>query len=390
MAMCTGTQWVEMAEWERRQRKLWGEELFLAFFYLTKKTPLCLFFVLEHNKNKEATGINHITSRGARRRRWRRDGGVPSLKGREKSCNPGWRDTHSHSHSHTHDMGGLHALIVAGAVSIGSVAIIFKKARSKTGGGGEGGAGAAAGGASSGEAGGGGKRAKGGGGKKKKKYDARNAFIELVKLPAAPAPAAAAASTTTATSTKPKQRRTRRPLDGLKFAIKDIFDVRGRVTGFGSPAWAATHAAATVTAHAVTALQSAGAAGVGMTHMDEFAYSINGENAHYGTPENPNAAGRIPGGSSSGSAVAVAAALEGVDFALGTDSGGSVRIPASYNGCYGFRPTHGVVSVAGVVPFAKSFDTVGWFARKPEARRAVRSFVRSFVRSSQRARHTRL
>lgn len=187
-----------------------------------------------------------------------------------------------------------------------------------------------------------------------------SAFIELVKLPPAAPPTSS--KTITAKHGHPGPRL----LEGLKFAIKDIFGVKGRVTGFGSPAWAATHDVATVTAHAVAALQSAGAEGVGMTHMDEFAYSINGENAHYGTPENPAAPGRIPGGSSSGSAVAVAAALEGVDFALGTDSGGSVRIPASHTGCYGFRPTHGAVSVSGVVPFAQSFDTVGWFARTPE------------------------
>ena len=100
---------------------------------------------------------------------------------------------------------------------------------------------------------------------------------------------------------------------------------------------------------------------VGKTQTDELAYSLNGENVHYGTPTNPRAPGRIPGGSSSGSAAAVAGGL--VDFALGTDCGGSVRLPASYCGIYGIRTTHGLVPVDGVVDLAASFDTVGWFAR---------------------------
>ncbi|KAF7004964.1 hypothetical protein CFC21_020122 [Triticum aestivum] len=151
------------------------------------------------------------------------------------------------------------------------------------------------------------------------------------------------------------------PLHGLTFAIKDIFDVAGRVTGFGTPDWARTHAPAAATAPAVLAALAAGATGVGKTVMDEMAYSINGENAHYGTPANPCAPGRVPGGSSSGSAVAVAASL--ADFALGTDTGGSVRVPAAYCGIFGLRPSHGVVSAENVVPMAQMFDTVGWFAR---------------------------
>ncbi|XP_019452243.1 PREDICTED: amidase 1-like isoform X2 [Lupinus angustifolius] len=91
--------------------------------------------------------------------------------------------------------------------------------------------------------------------------------------------------------------------------------------------------------------------------------SINGENIHYGTPRNPCAADRVPGGSSSGSAVAVGALL--VDFSIGTDTGGSVRVPASYCGIFGFRPSHGIISTSGVIPMAQSFDTVGWFARDP-------------------------
>jgi amidase len=150
-------------------------------------------------------------------------------------------------------------------------------------------------------------------------------------------------------------------LRGLTFAAKDIYDIAGHKTGFGSPDWLATHDAATATAPAVQRLLDAGAHLVGKTHTDELTYSLNGENAHYGTPVNVNAPGRIPGGSSSGSAAAVAAGL--VDFALGSDTGGSVRAPASFCGVYGMRPTHGRVPLAGVCALARSFDTGGWFAR---------------------------
>ncbi|KAL6627606.1 hypothetical protein ACP70R_031332 [Stipagrostis hirtigluma subsp. patula] len=151
------------------------------------------------------------------------------------------------------------------------------------------------------------------------------------------------------------------PLHGLTFAIKDIFDISGRVTGFGNPDWARTHAPAAATSPVVLATLAAGATSVGKTVMDEMAYSINGENAHYGTPTNPCAPDRVPGGSSSGSAVAVAAKL--VDFSLGTDTGGSVRVPAAYCGIFGLRPSHGLVSTENVIPMAQMFDTVGWFAR---------------------------
>ncbi|WP_018388857.1 amidase [Ancylobacter sp. FA202] len=151
------------------------------------------------------------------------------------------------------------------------------------------------------------------------------------------------------------------PLSGLSFGMKDVFDVAGSRTGFGHPAWLATHPPATVTAEAVTALLAAGAALHGRTLSDELCYSISGENFHYGMPINPAARDRLPGGSSSGSAVAVAAGL--VDFAIGTDCGGSVRVPAAYCGLFGMRPTHGAIALSGVAPFAPRFDTVGWFAR---------------------------
>ena len=122
-----------------------------------------------------------------------------------------------------------------------------------------------------------------------------------------------------------------------------------------------THPPASQHAAVVETLLAAGATLVGKTHTDELSRGIFGENPHYGTPVNPKAENRLPGGSSSGSAVAVAAAM--VDFAIGTDSGGSVRAPASFCGLYGIRPTHGRLSLDGVLGQSPSFDTVGWFAR---------------------------
>ena len=154
------------------------------------------------------------------------------------------------------------------------------------------------------------------------------------------------------------------PLKGLSFAAKDAFDVKGVATGFGQPAWLAAAVPARRTARAVKLLLDGGADLVAKAHCDELCYSLTGENVHYGTPENVAAPGRIPGGSSNGSAAAVAAGL--VDFALGSDCGGSVRIPASYCGLYGIRPTWGGVSLAGALPFGPSFDVAGWLARDPD------------------------
>lgn len=151
------------------------------------------------------------------------------------------------------------------------------------------------------------------------------------------------------------------PLAGLMLGIKDLFDIDGIVTGAGNPDWFADAAPAVGTAPAVQRLLDAGGIIVGKTLTDELAFSLNGENAHYGTPANPAAPGRIPGGSSAGSASATAGGL--VDVGLGTDTGGSVRLPASYCGIWGLRPTHGAVPIAGCVPLAPGFDTVGWFAR---------------------------
>jgi amidase len=154
------------------------------------------------------------------------------------------------------------------------------------------------------------------------------------------------------------------PLKGLTFGVKDIYNVAGVKTGFGSPAWLDTHEAATKNAAVVDQLLKAGASIVGKTHTEEMAWSINGINAHYGRPINVKAEGRVCGGSSSGSVSAVAGGL--CDFALGSDTGGSIRLPASYTGIYGLRPTHGRLSLEGVLPLAPSFDVAGWFTRDAE------------------------
>ncbi|WP_168801584.1 amidase [Glycomyces buryatensis] len=151
------------------------------------------------------------------------------------------------------------------------------------------------------------------------------------------------------------------PLSGLRLAVKDLFDVAGMPTGAGNPRWLETHEIPDRDAAAVARLRTAGAGLVGKTITDELAWSINGTNAHYGAPDNPAAPGRMSGGSSSGSASAVA--LGRADIGLGTDTGGSIRIPASYCGLYGLRPTHGRVPLTGTVDLAPSFDTAGILTR---------------------------
>lgn len=150
------------------------------------------------------------------------------------------------------------------------------------------------------------------------------------------------------------------PLAGLRFGAKDIFDVAGHATGAGNPTWLATHAAATAHSAMVAACLDAGATLMGKLLTDELAYSLHGDNVHYGAPLNAAAPERVTGGSSSGSAAAVAARL--LDFALGTDTGGSTRVPASYCGLWGLRTTHGLVSTAGLVPLHPAFDTTTWLA----------------------------
>ena len=159
------------------------------------------------------------------------------------------------------------------------------------------------------------------------------------------------------------------PLAGLTFAAKDIYDIKGRTACCGNPDWLATHPPATKTAPAVERLLAAGATLAGMTITEELVMGLTGENPFYGAPVNVAAPGRVTGGSSSGSAAAVAAGH--VDFALGSDTGGSVRVPASFCGIYGLRPTYNRVPIDGVMPFAPSLDTVGWFARDAGLMRRV-------------------
>ena len=151
------------------------------------------------------------------------------------------------------------------------------------------------------------------------------------------------------------------PLAGLTFAVKDLIDVAGVPTGGGNPDW--PRHAPTPLRHAgvVQTLLDGGASVIGKTVTDEVSLGILGENAHDGTPVNPAAPGHVPGGSSSGSASAVAAGA--CDFALGTDSGGSVRVPASFCGLFGIRPTHGRIDFSGIAVQSPSADTCGWFAR---------------------------
>jgi len=157
------------------------------------------------------------------------------------------------------------------------------------------------------------------------------------------------------------------PLGGLRFAVKDLMAVRGCRMGCGNPHWAALQEPSPVTAPAVQRLLAAGARCLGTTWLDEFAFGLAGENAWGGTPPNPRAPGRIPGGSSSGSAAAVA--LDEADLALGTDTAGSIRAPASWCGLWGLRPSHGAVDTDGVAPLAPSLDTVGLFASSRETLR---------------------
>jgi amidase len=163
--------------------------------------------------------------------------------------------------------------------------------------------------------------------------------------------------------TEPIPGRAGGPLADVTAVAKDMYDVAGYPTGGGSPEWLASRHPAEAHAGAVQKLLDAGAAITGKTICDEFFYSITGANAHYGTPVNARAAGRLPGGSSSGSAAAVAAGA--CDLALGSDTGGSIRIPASLCGIYGIRVTRGRFDLSGAMGMAPSFDAGGWFAATP-------------------------
>jgi len=159
------------------------------------------------------------------------------------------------------------------------------------------------------------------------------------------------------------------PLAGLSAVVKDMYDIAGERTGCGSPEWLATHPPAVRNCPPVQKILDAGATIIGKTVCDEYFYSVSGANAHYGTPVNVRAPGRLPGGSSAGSAAACGAGL--CDFALGSDTGGSVRVPASFNGIYGLRPTHERIEHSGVADMAPSFDVPGWFAATPGIFRKV-------------------
>ncbi|MEQ1938165.1 amidase family protein [Mesorhizobium sp. CN5-321] len=166
------------------------------------------------------------------------------------------------------------------------------------------------------------------------------------------------------------------PLAGLRLAVKDIFDVAGYPTGWGNPQRAAEASAATETAPAVQALLDAGARFVGKTQTDELAFSLMGQNAHFPFPVNPAAPDRVTGGSSSGSAAAVAGGL--ADIAIGSDTGGSIRAPASFCGLIGLRTTHGRIPLDGAMPLAPSLDTFGWFARDMDVYETVAKVLLGF------------
>jgi amidase len=159
------------------------------------------------------------------------------------------------------------------------------------------------------------------------------------------------------------------PLGGLTVAVKDMFDIAGTPTGGGNPDWLKMQQPAAQHAGAVQRVLDAGATVIGKTICDEFFYSVSGANAHYGTPVNVRAPGRLPGGSSSGSAAATAAGA--CDIGLGSDTGGSIRIPASQCGIYGIRPTLDRIELTGVMAMAPSFDVPGWFAGGPGVFRNV-------------------
>ena len=153
------------------------------------------------------------------------------------------------------------------------------------------------------------------------------------------------------------------PLDGVRLAVKDVIAVAGHRVGAGNPVRLAQSLPAQAHAPVLAQLLAAGASVRGIAHTDELAYSLSGTNVHHGSPANPWGAGLVVGGSTSGPASAVARGQ--ADVGLGTDTAGSIRVPATYCGLSGLRPTHGAVPLEGVLPLAPSFDTLGWLAREP-------------------------
>ncbi len=171
------------------------------------------------------------------------------------------------------------------------------------------------------------------------------------------------------TLTEPLAGRGNGPLAGLTFMVKDLFAIAGRKVGNGHPNYYEHAAPASDTAPVILLLLEAGASCTGITICDEFFYSVLGSNAHYGQPINPRAPKHVTGGSSCGSAAAVAGTL--CDFALGSDTGGSIRVPASFSGLYGLRPSFGRIATNGMTPMAPSYDTIGFLAREAELFRKV-------------------
>ncbi len=159
------------------------------------------------------------------------------------------------------------------------------------------------------------------------------------------------------------------PLTGLTFMVKDLFAIKGRKVSNGNPSFYEHATPARETAPVIERLLASGASCTGITICDEFFYSVLGSNAHYGQPVNSRAPKHVTGGSSCGSAAAVAGKM--CDFALGSDTGGSIRVPASFSGLYGLRPTFGRIATRGATPMAPSFDTVGFLAREAELFRTI-------------------
>lgn len=153
-------------------------------------------------------------------------------------------------------------------------------------------------------------------------------------------------------------------LANLVFAAKDVFKIKGSTYSNGHPLWLNTHEPDDFTASAIMKLLDEGADLVGKTVCDELCYSISGENWHYGSPINPHDPRRFAGGSSSGSGAATAGRL--VDFALGSDCLGSVRVPAAYNGVFGMRPTYKRIKNDGEAPYCESMDVLGYVASDPD------------------------
>ena len=170
------------------------------------------------------------------------------------------------------------------------------------------------------------------------------------------------------------------PLVGLTVAVKDLFAIKGYRIGAGNPTFLDGSRAEPRTAPAVSDLLHGGASLRGIARTDEFAYSIAGNNAHYGTPPNGALPGALPGGSSSGPASAVATGQ--ADIGLATDTAGSVRVPASYQGLWGLRTTHGLVPRQGLLPLAQSFDTIGWLTRDGETLQRVVDWCLSYDSSA--------